>query len=162
MKNDADLTPQPPSEGVFIQYRTNDCVVLSTTCKCSDPDDTLELCIERDDYGIITVHQTVLAKTDFWTRRVGNPPDSGNAFYNRVNLFLVDMYNSLRRKLSVTYDVWVKGSATYHQYTVMDRQQALNYAAAIETMVKEYDAMKAADTSTAVPVVDSVETPAQN
>ena len=134
---DNKTTAQPPAEGVYIGYQTHDCITLSVPCRCTDPDDQLELSVDVDTDGVITVHQSVLAKTDFWTRRLPRPLESGNRVYDIINGFITDTYNSLRRKLSITYDVWVHGHAKYHQYTVLSEQQALNYAKALEHAVSK-------------------------
>lgn len=129
---------QTPAEGIMLTHEFSDSKFYRVDCSCGNPEDAIEFSIETE-YGEVIVHTSTTQKTDWWS-----DPANQNASYNYENEFLYELnylvrgwINGLIHRIKWTWRLWIDGYLKYSSSTIMSEQQALNYAHAIETAVKE-------------------------
>lgn len=138
------ITPQQPAEGIMITYRSirDDMICYKVDCTCGNEDDAIDFYVEVDsDIGTITVHTETTQKTDWWS-----DPANQNVAYAVDNEFLFELnyivrgwINGLIHRLKWTWRLWVDGYLRYQSYTIMTKQQALNYAKTLEAAIEELE-----------------------
>lgn len=115
------MNPQLPAEGILLHKDFGDSKFYVVPCDCGNPDDEIRFEVEADDCGV-TVHHWVKVKTDWWS----NPTK-----FNFIN--------RLWYRLKVTWTVWTKGYVEYESWTIMSRQQALNYAWTVNQATRDVE-----------------------
>lgn len=136
------MTPQAPAEGIYISRKFNKSVFINVPCQCGHADDEVEMAIEVED-GQVVLHQYSLQKTPYWDDAI-EPVNVSNSFIRRELNGLRALYNGLYRRISFTWNMWVHGYVEYHQYTYLNRQQIINYSAALMSAVEELDLQNSA------------------
>lgn len=132
------MTPQTPAEGITLTRDFGDSKFYSIECSCGNPDDAIEFYVELDDDMMdVTVNTTTTQKTDYWTAKF-NAPRRANAFVSGCYTFA----NALWTRLRLTKNIWIDGYVKYSSYTIMSKQQALNYAETLKTAIAEVESHK--------------------
>ncbi len=129
------MTPQKPAEGITLDRDFGDSKFYTVNCSCGSPDDAIEFYVELDsDKMDITVNTMLTQKTDYWTQRF-NAPARSNKFVELGYNFA----NALWTRIKLTANIWIDGYVEYKSYTIMSKQQALNYANVLKTAIKEVE-----------------------
>lgn len=129
------MKAQTPADGIKIDADLGDSKFYTVSCSCGSPDDELEFYVEVDEDAInITVNTVCTQKTDFWTKKF-NAPRHANDFVDACYTFA----NALWMRLRLTKEIWIRGYVEYKSYTIMNKQQALNYAETLKTAIAEVE-----------------------
>lgn len=132
------MKPQIPAEGITLNRDFGDSKFYSVACSCGNPDDAIDFYVEIDsDMMDVTVNTSTTQKTDYWTEKF-KAPHYDNAFINGCYKFA----NALWTRLRLTKNIWLDGYVKYSSYTIMSKQQALNYAETLKTAVAEVESHK--------------------
>jgi hypothetical protein len=131
------LIPQIPAEGIMKTGDFGDSKFYSIQCNCGNPDDTIVMEVEADDY-VISVNLYFTPKTDWWTKLVDehHKPYYSNSFIFSIDESIRSLINSFYTRIKHTYTIWTEGYLKYQQTTLLTQQQALNFA---DTLVKAID-----------------------
>jgi hypothetical protein len=107
------MMPQGPAEGILINRDFGDARQYSVICECGSADCSHRVWVEAEDIGVSVVTHTT-QKTRFWEA-------------NRWQL---------------VWRLLVRGYVEYEAAIYMTEQQALNYAAALQSAVKDVKLFK--------------------
>lgn len=136
----ANKTEQTPAEGIMLTANFPDYKSYNIICSCHNPDDSIDMAVEVDEFGqpIITLYTT--QRTEFWknlveweTYKINNP--WLYCIANTIKSFL----NGLFHRLKITRDVWVHGYVRYSSTTILSKQQGLNVAHTIINELNKFD-----------------------
>lgn len=134
------MNPQTPAEGISLTAKFEDSVFYRVECRCGNPNDAIEFNVEIDsDVQQVTVSTYTTQTTPWWNEVVKPSYDIDNEFLQGLQWVWAGFVNGLATRLKVTWDLWVHGYVKYESYTVMNKQQATNYAHALANAVKELD-----------------------
>ena len=113
------MIPQEPAEGVLKINDFGSSKFYLVACQCGNPDDDIRLEIEADDHTV-SVHQWTRVKTNWWAT---------------PTKFV--WLNGVIHRIRLTYELWIKGQLEYESYTLMNSQQAINYARTLTQAVDD-------------------------
>lgn len=134
---------QPPSEGIMMNYEYPDVKAFSVACTCHNPDDTINVLVETDEFGEITVLFDIEAKTKWWK---GLAPWNTYKIDNPILYFFVnstkELVNGLHQRITLTWKLWVNGYLPYNANIILNKQRALNFAESLKTAVEELEKKK--------------------
>lgn len=130
------MKAQAPAEGILKRSDFGDSKFYSVACSCGNDEDAIEFEVEADEMGV-TVTTWTTQKTDWWTDAFEKRYDIENEFVQEVEWFWKDFWSSLFRRISLTWQIWRHGYVTYQSTTIMNEQQALNYAETINSAVRD-------------------------
>lgn len=102
-------------------------------CSCQHPDDDINFWIEYEEgFDHITV-QTYLTHRTPWYARLWewDVCEIESTWLAGIVDSVQSLVNGLHHRLRVTYEVWVRGYVKYESTTILEREQARNYAHAI-------------------------------
>jgi len=136
------MKAQKPAEGILKTHDWGDSKFYEVHCSCGCTS-VHEVNVESDVTGI-WVRTYTKEKTNYWTERLQKQYDIENSFLQWCNWFFVDMYNSLHRKLSLTWKLWTKGYVEYQSDIAMTKQQALNYSEVLKSAINDVQNFKIA------------------
>lgn len=102
------MQPQLPAEGVLIQTSYDDSKNYMVTCECSSPAHTHNIWIEKDGDHFVSV-----------------------TIYTTSNLKIV------KNRWKTVWDLLTKGYSEYEVSILLDKQKAMNYAAALTSTIEE-------------------------
>lgn len=108
------FTPQPPALGIMLQQDWGDAKTYNIECDCTDPDHSHTLDVESDeDFGVsVTIWTTV--ETPIWS-------------ISRWKLI---------------WQLLTKGTVKYNAALILQEQQAINYAAALNKAIVDVKTYK--------------------
>jgi hypothetical protein len=135
------MKAEKPAQGISKKAEFDDAVWYEVDCVCGSPHHYHSVWIERDsETQLITVDITTEVTTDFWTQTV--PERVG-----KINLPVVSWawqtvayaVNETVRRAKIIARVLFKGYIKYDSTVMLTKQQAYNYAKALENAVKELE-----------------------
>lgn len=125
------MKTETPALGVMKTKTYPDSEWYSIACDCGNHDHTIEMEIEFDkQVNSVVVHTYTTQHVDFWSESISafsTAEKSPDCLFGFV-YWGVGLYNSIRRKISLTWTLWTKGSIKYSADTYMPKQAAINYA----------------------------------
>lgn len=131
-----ELNAETPAEGIMKTYQNANSICYRVDCTCGSEDDSIEFAVETD-FNDIVVSTYTTQKTDWWS-----DPANKNKSYNYDNEFLFNLnyivrgwINGLVHRLKWSWRLWVDGYIKYQSTIIMTKQQALNYAKALESAI---------------------------
>jgi len=137
---------QQPAQGILKQYDYGDLICYHIPCECMSDDDAMDMTIEIDNLGDITVQTHVTPKTEYWQKLVNDTHDPcfSNPILWHIDTTIRNIINGLYHRLNITYQVWTKGYVKYQHTTIMNKQQAFNYAETIKQAIVNVQRFKEA------------------
>lgn len=135
------MKAQTPALGIMLLHERADSKTYLIDCQCTDPDDSITLTIESQEWGDVVVNTCVTVKSPHWIDRFGynRAPWGEISWYNYINCSIRQFLNSLTHRLIVTRDVWIHGYVKYESSTLMSQQQAFNYTATINKAIDDIE-----------------------
>lgn len=131
---------QPPAEGIMLNCETKDSKFYTAFCECGNPDDSIEIQVEVDEYGEIIVYFHVKSKTHFWEKLYSwQTHKIDNEFLFLIVNSFQSLLNGLYRRIKFTWDIWVLGYAQYQTTTILNKQRAINFAETLKTAIKDLE-----------------------
>ena len=113
------MTPQLPAEGILLQHDYGECKCYVISCECTDPDHEHFVEVEADNFGVtVATHTTERSK------------------------YFDNFWDSLKRRISITWNIWVNGTIEYESSIIMTEQQAINYAETLKLAVSDVKQFK--------------------
>lgn len=128
---------QPPANGIMIVYESPNSKMYRVNCECGNPDDDIIFEIEVNQSGVISVSTYTTQFTDHWSKRFKPNYKIENDTIRTVDWYSKDFINTIINKIKLTWQIWIKGHIKYEQSTIMNEQQALNYAKTLEHAIEE-------------------------
>lgn len=105
-----NLIAQYPAEGIMKTNDFGNSKYYAIPCQCGNTDDEIRVEVEADDCGV-TIHHWVKVKSNWW---------STPTRYKWIN--------GLLHRIKITYNVWLNGYVEYESWTILNRQQTINYS----------------------------------
>jgi hypothetical protein len=134
--------PQIPAVGILERQDFGDSKYYQVACKCGCGSD-LQLNVEVDDCGI-AVNTWTQVKSPWWKKRFDVDAYSGIPVVYSVLYTTNDWLN----RLSWIWTIITKGYVEMESWTMMDRQQTLNFAETLKraiTDVEDFQALSRAE-----------------
>ena len=135
------MKAEKPAEGILKTHDWGNSKWYHVVCGCGQPDHSLTVEVEADDCAV-NVNTYVTAKTDYWTETVKPNIGSSNPWLEEFDSYWKSIFNSLVRKVKLTWNIWVHGYIKYETTITMTEQQALNYAETLKSAVKDVKEFK--------------------
>lgn len=137
------MKPETPAEGISVTRRFEDSIFYKVDCQCGNNDDEINFEIEIDeDANDISLKQWTVQKTDWWTEFVKPRYDIDNEYLQGLHWLWTGFINGLATRLRLTKNIWWDGYVRYESYTILGKQQALNYADALKQGVEHLEQVK--------------------
>jgi hypothetical protein len=136
------MQAQQPAEGILKSTDFHDYKSYKVSCACGSDDCIQNIAIEADDYHI-TVHISTRQTTSYWARIVDEHRAIKNRFLEKAWYTAAGLINNIYNRVRITWHVWVKGYVTYESTTLLNQQQALNYAETLQKAVKDVAQLQA-------------------
>ena len=135
------MKAERPAEGISKKASYSDAVWYEVDCECGSHDHYHSIWIEKDpETKLVTVEITTEVATDFWTQPVPERVDNlDSPFVNWVWQTVAYTVNETVRRARLIIRILFKGYAKYESTVILTRQQAYNYAKALEKSVKDLD-----------------------
>lgn len=125
-----ELKPQTPAKGISLSNSDDNYSRFRVSCSCGSDRCSHNVWVESE-HNEITVTTYTTQSTNNWTETVKKRYDIDNKFFQNLDWTFKDLINGLVTRLKLTYSVWIEGQVTYEASIIMDKQTALNYAAAL-------------------------------
>ena len=135
------MKAQIPAEGIMKKGDYGDSIWYEISCDCGQPDHDHTVSVEADDLDV-TVKIYTKQYTDMWSEPFETEYHRKNDFLYRVSRTLKNCVNGLIRRVSLTWNIWVWGYVEYEVTTVMNQQEALNYAEALKSAIEDVKRFK--------------------
>ena len=132
----ADLSPQPPAQGIMKTNDFGDSKFYKVVCGCGQPDHDIDFEVEAAETGV-NVNTYVTAKTDYWSETVKKRYDIDSLWLQEFDWFWKDIVNGFTTRLKLTWTVWIRGYIKTETTIAMNEQQALNYAETIKSAIQD-------------------------
>ena len=107
------MRPQPPAEGILLHKDYGDAKYYTVPCECYSTDCAHTVCVEAEDTGV-TVTTYTQQKTQWW----------------KLN------------RWQIIWRLLTRGYVEYEASIIMSRQQAINYAAVLESASQDVEAFR--------------------
>jgi hypothetical protein len=135
------MKAEQPAQGISKKASYSDAVWYEVDCECGSPNHYHSVWIEQDaETKLVTVEITTEATTDFWTQTVPEWIEKVDApFVNWVWQTVAYAFNETVRRAKLAARVLFRGYAKYDSTVLLTKQQAYNYAKALERSVKDLD-----------------------
>jgi hypothetical protein len=130
------MKAQIPAEGIMRKGDYGDSVWYEISCDCGQPDHIHTVEVEADDFNV-TVNIYTKQHTDMWSEPFKPEYRGKNEFLYTVSRTFKNCINGLIRRVSLTWNIWARGYVEYEVTTVMNQQEALNYAEALKKAAKD-------------------------
>ena len=130
------MKPQQPAEGIMLTKDFGDTRMYNVACDCGSPEHQHSVNVTAEEIGV-TVEISVECTTDFWSTAVANRYDIDNNMLQRLDWYWKGIWNSIIRKVQLTYSIWVHEKVKYEAYIILTEQQALNYAEVLKSASKD-------------------------
>lgn len=137
------MKKQTPALGVMKTGEYHDgSTSYRVSCSCHHPDDDINFFVERDDECEHIVVQTYLTHRTPWYAHLveWDVCKIESEWLAAIVDSAKSLVNGLHHRLKVTREVWFKGYVKYESTTILDQQQAVNYAHAILDAVEKFQA----------------------
>lgn len=118
------MVARPPAAGIEEIHDLGDSKGYRVSCACGDSAHSIHTAVEADDFGI-TVHTWATIEANHWAKVSGNP-------------FL----QWLLSRIKMTWELWVNGGIKFESWTIMNEQQAHNYATALTKAIEDVKTYK--------------------
>ena len=133
-----NLTPQSPAQGIMKWRSFEKSHWYQITCDCGSDDHTASIEVEKSTDGDISMHIGAELETHWWDKPFEWKTQEGD--WNKKFLYTlkwnVNYYvNSFLHRVKVTWNVWVHGKAKYSAWILLNEQQAVNIAAALNESI---------------------------
>ena len=134
----ANLKAEKPATGILKKHDFGDSIHYAVVCECCDPDDMIDfsLEIEADSWNVV-LNAEFTPRIAYWDTLVSDCSSFKNPWLYRIEYSIRELLNSLYYRLKLTHEIWFKGYVKYNQTTMMNEQQALNYAATINQAIDD-------------------------
>lgn len=132
------MKAEKPAEGILKTHDWGNSKWYKVVCGCGQPDHEVTFEVEADDIGV-NVNTYVTAKTNYWTETVRPNVGINNEWLEEFDSAWKSIFNSLVRKVKLTWSIWVHGYVKYETTIAMTQQQALNYAETLKSAVKDVE-----------------------
>lgn len=136
---DTTKTPQTPAEGIMLHKDHGSSKFYKVSCECGNSDDEIMFDVEADDYGV-TAHHYVKVKSNWWDETWSKDYDIENPVRRWLQNNAAHAVNTLIHRVKITWKLWVHGYVEYEAWTMMSKQQTLNYG---NTLLKAVDDVEA-------------------
>lgn len=136
------MKAQIPAEGIMKKGDYGDSIFYEISCDCGQPDHAHHVEVEADDLNV-SVNIWTKQTTDCWSEPFKPEYRGKNDFLYTVTRTFKNCVNGLIRRVSLTWSIWARGYVQYEVTTVMNKQEALNYAEALKKAVKDVDNFRA-------------------
>lgn len=136
------MKAEKPALGIMRTHDFGNSVFYDVACSCGNEDDTISFEVEAED-NQVTVHTWTKKKTDYWNNRFEKKYDIENEFLQHLHWAWVDFFNGTWARVKLTWNVWINGYLEYHSYTLMTKQQALNYAEILKDSIVQVEKFEA-------------------
>jgi len=135
------MNSEIPARGILYTEDSPTCKSYVVPCTCTNPDDTIEFTVNIDDFQEIELQHYTLQKTPIWRDPFKQHKTYGikNRLLFEIAYYTTGFLNSLHHRLSVTWKVWTKGQVEYYSTTILNKQQAINYADTIKRAVHDIE-----------------------
>jgi len=111
------MKAQQPAQGISIDNDFGDAKVFNVECDCTSDDHAVKMWIEVQRDNFI--------------------PDVEVSFY--VTTWTREFWKNWPARLSAVYDILIKGVHKQEHHMLLNKQSALNFAAAIKNTVEEME-----------------------
>lgn len=115
----SDLTPETPAQGILKRNSWGDSMWYSVACDCGGDDHNYEVSVEADEVDIsvyIYFKSHTPSKDTLWQR--------------------------LRQKISVTWNIWVNGYVEQQHELYLRPQSALNFSETLRNAVRDISELR--------------------
>ena len=133
------MKAQKPAEGISLTNEFATAKFYKVNCSCGNNDDEINFEVEIEDNQVI-VHTWTTQKTDFWTAAFKTNYNIDNEALQALHFWWAGFANGFVGRLKLTWNLWFRGYLKYESWTIMSKQQALNYAETLNTAIKDLDA----------------------
>jgi len=135
------MKAEQPAQGISKKAEFHEAVWYEVDCECGSHNHYHSLWVERDpETKLVTVEITTEATTDFWTQRVPERVNNlESPFVNWIWQTVAYTVNETVRRAKLITGILFKGHITYDSTVLLTKQQAYNYAKALERSVKDLD-----------------------
>lgn len=131
-----------PAKGIMLTRDFGDSKWFRVACDCGSTEHDIDFVVEVDDeMKQIVVHTYTTQHTNYWYESIASNdwwdkvPDSLHGIvYN-----ITGMFNSIYRKVALTWTLWTKGTIEYQSTTIMQKDVAKNYANTILENIAELE-----------------------
>lgn len=135
------MKAQEPAEGILKRNDFGDSIYYQVVCSCGQEYHDHNVEVEASETGVdVNVYVTV--KTDYWTETVKPNYGMDNVWLEEFDWAWKSMFNSLVRKIKLTWELWTTGAVTAQTTIAMTEQQAFNYAATLKKAVEDVQHFK--------------------
>ena len=132
------LKEEKPAIGIMKTHDFGDAMYYAVSCQCGNPDDMINFSVELEtDSWNIVLNTEFTPKSAYWKTPFNETSDFENSFLWSLDYTTRCFLNRLYHRINTTWELWTKGYITYSQSTVMNEQQALNYAATINQSIED-------------------------
>lgn len=132
------MKSQVPAEGILKSNDYGNSKWYQVICSCGQPDHTLTVEVEAEETGI-SVNTYATVKTDYWKEVVTKRYDIDNIYLQELDWAIKDIINGFANRLKLTWIIWTKGYIRAETTTLMNKQQALNYAETLKMAIKDVE-----------------------
>lgn len=133
---------EEPMVGIMKTRDFGDSKWYLVACDCGNQDHMIEMEVEVDEKcEQVIVHTYTTQHVDFWSESISAfkvAEKSPDCLFGFV-YWGIGLYNSLRRKLGITWKLWTKGTVKYSADTILRKDAAVNYANTILDAVKSME-----------------------
>lgn len=139
---------QEPAQGILKTRDFGSSVFYKVTCECGQPDCDMDFEIEADDdLQDIMMNLWVEPKSDWWRRLVkeNHHPMIENSWLYAIDYNIRSIINGLYHRINITYQLWTQGYIRYYHTTILNKQQAYNFAETIKRSIIELEKRKKND-----------------
>ena len=136
------MKAQTPAEGISVTAKFNDATFyrVDCTCGCDEHAIDFEVSVEvEDDVRLISVNTWTIQTTERNDGPLKKRYNIENDLLQNLHWWAIDVVNGCVYRLKLTWQVWTQGYIKYHGSTLMNKQQALNYAETLKTTIKELE-----------------------
>jgi hypothetical protein len=130
------MEAQQPATGILKSQDFGDCKSYKVSCECGNNDCIQNVYVEADEYAI-TVQISTRQTTSYWQSIVDEHRDIKNRFLEKQWYAIARWINGIYNRARITCHVWFKGYVTYESTTLLNQQQALNYAETLRQAVED-------------------------
>jgi len=128
------LKTQEPAEGILKRHDFGDSKYYQIVCSCGQEYHDHNVEVEADETGV-NINIDVTLKTDYWTETAKPCYSMDNEWLEEFDWAWKSIFNSLVRKIKLTWELWTTGAITAQTTISMSEQQTLNYAKTLENAI---------------------------
>jgi len=135
------MKAEKPAEGILKTHDWGHSKWYHVICGCGQPDHSLTVEVEAEDTGVnINTYATI--KTDYWTETVKPNVGMDNEWLEEFDWAWKSIFNSIIRKVKLTWQLWTKGYIQAETTIAMSEQQALNFAETLKSAIKDANQLR--------------------